>query len=59
MELLFRESGPGLTGPIARGDSETIDRNVEALDAASLHDLAEIYRTFAGLVRPVARETAA
>ncbi|MCZ6508751.1 MAG: DUF2520 domain-containing protein, partial [Acidobacteria bacterium] len=48
-----------LTGPIARADRETIDRNVEALDAAHLDDLAQIYRVFVDSTQPVARETAA
>lgn len=35
-----------LTGPIARGDSETVATNLEALEAAGLSDVARIYRAF-------------
>jgi len=39
-----------LTGPIARGDSATIGRNLDALDSAGLGSTAGIYRAF--LVAP-------
>jgi predicted short-subunit dehydrogenase-like oxidoreductase (DUF2520 family) len=35
--------GPALTGPIARGDVQTVERHLAALDATDV-ELADIYR---------------
>lgn len=53
-----------LTGPIARGDSATIDRNLDALDNAGLGSTAGIYRAFLAAQelaaqKPTAEEAAA
>jgi predicted short-subunit dehydrogenase-like oxidoreductase (DUF2520 family) len=43
------ENGFELTGPIARGDWETVDRHVEALDGT---DLVPLYTALAEVTRP-------
>jgi predicted short-subunit dehydrogenase-like oxidoreductase (DUF2520 family) len=48
-----------LTGPIARGDVETIRQNLEALETADLRHLAEIYRALLGARGHGAAEVAA
>lgn len=52
-------AGRALTGPIARGDHDTIRRNLAALDGAGLPHLADIYRAFLSADGRYAEETAA
>lgn len=47
-----------LTGPIARGDHDTIRSNLNALRVAQLDALAEVYEAFLGLTGPKSREVA-
>jgi len=56
------ERGPGpevLTGPIARRDHDTVRRNLEALRAAGLNELAGVYEAFVRLAAPQPLETIA
>ncbi|MCP4658071.1 MAG: DUF2520 domain-containing protein [bacterium] len=56
------EQGPGpelLTGPIARRDHDTVRRNLEALRAAGLTDLAGVYEAFLRLADTKPLEEAA
>ncbi|MEM7354529.1 MAG: DUF2520 domain-containing protein [Acidobacteriota bacterium] len=48
-----------LTGPLARGDAATIQRNLAALEAAQRPELAELYRAFTRAASPQAKEVAA
>lgn len=49
--------GEALTGPIARGDEETVRRHLEAIDAVA-PELADTYRALAGRTRAIASEGA-
>lgn len=54
------ERGPGpdlLTGPIARRDHGTVRRNLEALRATGLNELAGVYEAFLRLADPQLLET--
>jgi predicted short-subunit dehydrogenase-like oxidoreductase (DUF2520 family) len=48
--------GEALTGPIARGDQETVDRHLGAITATS-PELAELYQALAERTRALARGT--
>lgn len=50
-----RGTGAALTGPILRGDAETVDRHVAAI-AAATPDLLEIYRALGRITLKIARQ---
>lgn len=52
------ENGFDLTGPVARGDWETVDRHIAALESRA-PDLVPLYRALTDATRPIAEAAAA
>jgi predicted short-subunit dehydrogenase-like oxidoreductase (DUF2520 family) len=51
-----QDTTEALTGPAARGDRETIERHIEALEALGDQELLEIYKVLTGRAEGIAGE---